>query len=531
MTFLPIVDRELRVAARKRSTFWVRVAAAMVALVIAVGFLLMTEISFFRSGPASLGRGLFAVLTWLSLAAALSAGLFFTSDCLSEEKREGTLGFLFLTDLRGYDVVLGKLMVTSLRCVYALLAVLPIIGITILMGGVSGEEFWKTALALMNALFFSLAAGLFVSAISRDSQKALAATVVVLIALLAAGPVGDWILVGFSGTSFNPILSVSSPVYLFMSASRWSSTLFWESLAVNQLIAWLLLSLACLLLPRTWQDRGTQTVTVKGRWAHAWKFGTLKRRTKLRQKLLSVNPVLWLACRERWQAVSFWIVTILLVTGLLALFAIRDTAVWIAWSSLGGIFTLLWYLGVASQVGRLFVDAQRSGLIELLLVTPLTVAQMVQGQWRGLLRMFGAPLVLWLVAQQAGTIMAQRVTWSRFAAAVPPGPAAIATNANTTNTIIITNSVVRTSTTVVGSPAFSVSMAGFVAQNNLLTLAISLTGTLTMLANLVALTWFGMWMGLNSKTTNLATLKTIVFVQIIPWFAVDRKSTRLNSSH
>ena len=29
-----------------------------------------------------------------------------TADSLSAEKREGTLGLLFLTDLRGYDVVL-----------------------------------------------------------------------------------------------------------------------------------------------------------------------------------------------------------------------------------------------------------------------------------------------------------------------------------------------------------------------------------------------------------------------------------------
>ena len=40
MTFLPIVERELRVAARKRSTFWVRVAAATVALIIGGGFLI-----------------------------------------------------------------------------------------------------------------------------------------------------------------------------------------------------------------------------------------------------------------------------------------------------------------------------------------------------------------------------------------------------------------------------------------------------------------------------------------------------------
>ena len=133
-----------------------RVVAALVALVIRSGFLILSLIGTFGFGTASLGKGLFGTLTWLSLAVALSAGLFFTSDCLSEEKREGTIGFLFLTDLRGYDVVLGKLLATSLRGLYALLAVFPILAVTLLMGGVTGAHFWKTALALINALFFSL---------------------------------------------------------------------------------------------------------------------------------------------------------------------------------------------------------------------------------------------------------------------------------------------------------------------------------------------------------------------------------------
>jgi len=34
----------------------------------------------------------------------LLCGVFLTSDCLSEEKREGTLGLLFLTDLKGFDI-------------------------------------------------------------------------------------------------------------------------------------------------------------------------------------------------------------------------------------------------------------------------------------------------------------------------------------------------------------------------------------------------------------------------------------------
>src|SRR5437667_8476453 len=101
--------------------------------------LLSSSISY-GVGFVQLGGPLFAVLTWMSLAAALSAGLFFTSDCLSEEKREGTLGFLFLTDLRGYDLVLGKLMAVLLRCLFALIAVFPILAITQLMGGVQPAE-------------------------------------------------------------------------------------------------------------------------------------------------------------------------------------------------------------------------------------------------------------------------------------------------------------------------------------------------------------------------------------------------------
>src|SRR6267142_2773428 len=195
MTFLPIAERELRVASRKRSTFWLRIVAALVALVIGCGFLAISMGSAAVGlGPPALGKALFSVLSWLSFAAAASAGFFFTSDCLSEEKREGTLGFLFLTDLRGYDIVLGKLLATSLRGFYALLAFLPILAITQMMGGVTGAQYWKSTLALVNALFCSLAAGMFISAISRDSQKALTGTLLAMLLLSLGGPIVDGII-------------------------------------------------------------------------------------------------------------------------------------------------------------------------------------------------------------------------------------------------------------------------------------------------------------------------------------------------
>jgi hypothetical protein len=64
-------------------------------------------------------------------------------------------------------------------------------------------------------------------------------------------------------------------------------------------------------------------------------------------------------------------------------------------------------------------------------------------------------------------------------------------------------------------------MASIAAPSSLVTLTMSVAGVLTLLGNLAAISWFGMWMGLNSRTTNLATLKTILFVQIIPWFGLS----------
>jgi hypothetical protein len=526
--FLPIAGRELRVASRKRSTFWVRIAAALVAVLIGSGFLVLDAVWSFGLGAASLGKGLFVLLTWLNLAVALSAGLFFTSDCLSEEKREGTLGFLFLTDLRGYDVVLGKLLATSLRGFYALLAVVPILAVTLLMGGVTAAQFWKTSLAMVNTLFLSLATGLFVSSISRDSQKAMAMTLFLLVLLTAGGPAGDALVAIIGQDGFKPALSLSSPVYLFATAGAWGRTPFWPGLLVNQVVAWMLLGLTCVLLPRTWQEKTANTSTPMGSRAHWWKYGGAKRRALLRQKLADVNPVLWLACRERWQAVSLWFATLVLVGGFVAIFASdEESMLWFAWSYLAGVLTLALYLGIASQAARFFVEAQRNGLIELVLGTPLPASQIVQGQWRALLRMFGLPLALCLTVQLFGAVLVQQMTWNQFAGvAAPPAPVTAPPVQATSNTmsnatiLLTTNSVSVTVTATTTAGMTTVSVPGFTAPNALIALATSVAGALTVAANLVALSWFGMWMGLNSKSTNLATLKTILFVQIIPWFAL-----------
>src|SRR5437868_2534130 len=113
MTFLPIVARELRVASRRRRTYWSR--ALMAVATIIVGLLVYSDSH--HKAPHELGGDLFDMISIVAFIYCLCAGVS-TSDCLSEEKRDGTLGLLFLTDLKGYDVVGGKLVATSLNSFY-----------------------------------------------------------------------------------------------------------------------------------------------------------------------------------------------------------------------------------------------------------------------------------------------------------------------------------------------------------------------------------------------------------------------------
>ncbi len=509
-------------AARKRSTFWLRVAAAVTAMVIGSGCMVFSL--FPGPLPFQMGSVLFQVLTWLCLGAGLSAGLFFTSDCLSEEKREGTLGLLFLTDLRGYDVALGKLLATSLRGFYALLAVLPILSITLCMGGVTGAQYWKSALALVNALFFSLAAGMAVSAVSRDSQKAMMGTLLVLLLLAVGGPVADTTIAAIKQRGFEPLWSLSSPGYVLAAASALGRSAYWSALVTTHFLGWALLALACALVPHTWQERKKAGAGRSSGWAYAWRYGGARRRVRLRQKLIGRQPVAWLACRERWQSLGLWAIALLMVSGLLAtLIGLLPREYWIFWNWTGGLFILILYLWAASQSCRFFVEARRSGLLELLLATPLNERQIVAGQWHAFLRLFGLPILLLLGVQLGGSTLAQVGMHRMFGRAGTMTSVTVTNNSGsiTSKTVVVSSTVAvsgKAGTNAVAAPV-SFQMPGPAWQTTIAVVS-AVTSALTTAANLLALCWFGMWMGMTSRTANLATLKTLLFVQVIPWFAM-----------
>src|SRR5687768_14517886 len=132
MSFLPVVQRELSELSRRSTLYWTRAAVALVALVA------MSWIALVAAGNAPAnqqGLLLFNTISQGAFLFALIAGVRLTADALSEEKREGTLGLLFLTDLKGYDVALGKLVSRSATAVYCVLALAPTLALSVLLGG------------------------------------------------------------------------------------------------------------------------------------------------------------------------------------------------------------------------------------------------------------------------------------------------------------------------------------------------------------------------------------------------------------
>src|SRR6266568_4499175 len=403
MTFLPIVDRELRVRARQKSTHRVRLIGAALASAL-VTFMPLADA--FGRGAGKFGGSVFIAVAWLAFLYALLEGARNTADCLSEEKRAGTLGLLFLTDLKGYDVVLGKLIATSLNSFYSLLAIFPPLALPLLLGGVTAGEFWRLVLVLLNTLFFSVTAGLAVSAASRDEYKARGAALAILL-LFAAGPLLPAALSAALPPSIAPqlaselegsVLSLASPVTglrsLFDTAYQAAPRHYWYSISIIQSLSWLFLVSACCLLPRAWQDR---PVMAGDPWFQRFRSRTKvvdpEGRRRAQERQMTPNPILWLATRHGGLQPYLWAGVAILASAAIAAWLVSRGAapvlfgiLFVAW----GVHLLLTIV-VASQACLCFAQARDAGALELLLCTPVTVNQIVDGHIQALKQRFLGP--------------------------------------------------------------------------------------------------------------------------------------------
>ena len=401
MQFLPIVQRELLVASRKRATYLSRSISA--------GILLAFFPAVLNLQPSMAGARLLQWLSVIIFLQCLFAGVRYTCDCLSEEKREGTLGLLFLTNLSGFDVVAGKMVAYSLPAIFNLVAAIPILAISVMAGGVTGSQLVSLSIAFLVITVFSLCLGAFVSSFGYGERAVLVRTLVLLlivsllpmaIADFAIGfmrrilpaqplpPFADWLLA----------LKFASPLFLFNEAGRGFSTHFQPAL-------WTLVSLSAAMLGySSWrirhgfgepEKRETKPIPLHRR----------SRRLRLRLPKFQHNPILWLAFRDRTRppGIFFFCVAVLFF-GLLIRVGIENNWGWIRPLAIFGVYVVhvLYKFLVAAETGRQLNHDKRSGALELLLTTPIRGDQIVHAH-------IAATRSTWLPAGVAIAIM--NFTW------------------------------------------------------------------------------------------------------------------------
>jgi len=458
MSFLPIVQRELRVSSRRKVTYYARSVVATIGMVMSFLFLFIGLVGGAKSGA---GNFAFTVISWYALLTTLLAGIFLASDSLSEERREGTLGLLFLTDLKGYDVVLGKFMAVSLNAFYGLLAVFPVLAISMMSGGVTGAEFWRTCLALINLLFFSVTGGMLISSFCRSSMRSLSASVLLLVAWLVvtkSASVIGWYFLG-NLSPFEAFLMASDAEYFRLSRD------FWISLGASHVMGWIFLGWASWRL-RSFVDKGKSYERKKNFFTRNMLAGRAARRARL----LEINPVVWLlddSQRLRWVA------RVLVLAALIGIAVVMGKNGPMALYFLGYAtwpFYFLLKIFVAIQACRFFVEARRTGALELLCCTPLTMKDIMHGQWMLLRRVFLWPLIVLLLTHAAALVyMSSRGDQTGMPA---------------------------------GFGSFFFFWQFKVIPNNL--------------ADFFAIGWFGMWLAFSMERPNLAAGVTILSVIILP---------------
>lgn len=479
MTFLPILQRELRTRARRPGTYWSRAAIGVVAFMICLPVLL--DVGGF-GGPAELGRGLFSGMVGAGFLLSCAAFLL-TINAVDSEARQGTLGLLILTRVKGPDLLLGKLGSAGIMAVLGILAIAPALMLPMLAGGVTGGETARKALTLLNTCFVALTAGLLLSVSWRRRREILGWSVV-LLGAFALLPFLDVILRARGWVSNQMTMALVSPMVTLIcaadSAYKVAPMQFWASLALSHAAGWGLLLIAGQRL-----QRALETDFDGGPSPSKSSDATLASSNRQPRTLALVDeqrPVAWLARRERGVKPALWTAAILsgahqfLYPLLFARFVGTR-----AWGGAVYFMTIPTMVGsvltaslVAWAASKFFAELRANGDLEFLTSTPGGARALVKGHWLALRKALWGPLAVMLLPHAIGLV---QLIWSS-----PPMAGA------------------------------GVGMKIYIVGSHILGPFITLCFT-------IAMCWLGQWLGLVARRRTAAILGAVTLVKVVPYMA------------
>jgi hypothetical protein len=391
MACLPLIERELRVALRKQRPAKGRLKVAALATGGSILFLWFGSLTNDRT----VGRSLEQILCAASLYYVLRAPML-TAGALAEERRNQTLGLLFLSGLGAGEVFASKFLSSGLIAFTNLLAIFPMLALPFLIGGVSYDLFLAIICGFPVLMLFALAISMLASVLTQEDGAAIVLANVLGVLLCALTPA---IYIAQFHFSLNAKPSLwwlrLSPAYgpylvwrgLGAGFHPGEKAEFWQNLPLT--LAWsaIALAAAAFALKRVWREREQEAGM--GGWRKRLRdfmHGNREGRQRLARLWLEQNPFVWLAGRDRQPATLGWLV----VSGI-ALVWLLCWAAWpTQWPSVLNLLitatlmsTVLAWLSrhaAAQQLGQ----ARHDGSYELLLTTPLAPVDIVVGELEAL---------------------------------------------------------------------------------------------------------------------------------------------------
>lgn len=372
----PVLQRELRAGARRPFLYWLRTGAGLGAVASLVPLMLQAERE--NISVPDLGTALFGALHSLLLILMGAVVPALTADCLARERRDGTLGLLFLTDLTAPAIVVGKALAQVLRAATVWLAAIPLLTISLLAGGITPSGIIDHLLIELAVGFSALAAGLLASSLVQNRAAAffLAFAFAAIFITAIVGVCG--------GLDFDLDGGV---VTLPLSAGRERLEVGFFLAAIG-LFASLLIAGIC--VEQSWQDRvpsARRQRLIQEYSAPLWQSWSIRRR----QRQLDHNPISWLqgySWMSRVTNLSFCLGFVVIESMIASINPSPEAVI-----QLLVLFSLILAISYTyAGVNGFFVE-KRSGALELILVTPLSVKQIIFGRVLGLWQQFALPLL------------------------------------------------------------------------------------------------------------------------------------------
>ena len=434
----PVLKRELLVQARARQTPWLRVTGGGFAL------LLLFFAASNDPGPfATSGQSAFIGLNKLIVVFIWIAAPILTADCLSKEKREGTMGLLFLTPLSAQQIVVAKASAHSLRILAMVLAAYPVLMLPLLFGGVTWQDAVRLGLLHLASISFALSAGVAASSLTDGwlTSRLLALAFALASAMGFVSCYLGWVAFHMWHTVawlhqrstlpqvfFQQCVAFSYQIGLHGGGFSWfwhgspswskandrvvTTALAFVSTVVLSIIT---VQLAAAGLTRTWRP-----ALGNSRWDR-WMVmlsRNIKRWNGKHNGLLNRYPIAW----QQWHSNRFWLGSLACCT----FAAIPAGYVWLTGARPGPVwFADLFFFGViATAAPANFRRDLDTGLMEPLLVAPLSKRTLVQARFLGILYTWLPAGALYSVTVLVVECHQDGGPAARFAVALGQGPTA-----------------------------------------------------------------------------------------------------------